>query len=430
MNLRLDSLSRLNRDAKLLILVSGVSAVSFFGIQMLLKVLYVLRLGHGPEFVGWFNGTSSLAYMGMGIPSGALGGRFGTRRIMMIGAVIMIIGMFFLPLTEFVPSWAWDVWPLVSQATLTAGWSMFNVNLVPALMAVTTAADRDGTYALSNASRLLGTVAGTLAGGELPGLFARLSGGSLDAPDPYRNALFVGAAFATASLVPLIMMRPVQGTVVRPQVRTEARGAFPKLPIALMIGYVYLRHAGWATCQSFSNAYMDVDLHLSASSIGLITGAGQFLAMLGSLLTPRLAARWSNGWTLVASTVGVAVSLVPMALVPHWVPAAIGRLGVFVLAAIWISALQVFQMELVDSQWRSLAYGTVSMAMGLGFSTTSLTGGYIIAATGYQTLFWVGSGLSLIAATMFGFLLNRRILVPAASEATDHSSADSQTAPT
>lgn len=430
MNLRLDALSRLNRDAKLLITVSGVSAVSFFGIQMLLKVLYVLRLGHGPEFVGWFNGTGALAYMTMGIPSGALGGRFGTRRIMMIGAVVMIAGMLFLPLTESVPSWAWNAWPFVSQVTLTAGWSMFNVNLVPALMAVTTASDRDQTYALNNASRLLGTVAGTLVGGQLPGLFARFLDRSLDAPDPYRYALFVGAAFATTSFAPLIMMRPVQGTVVRPQVRTEARGAFPKLPIALMIGYVYLRHAGWAACKSFSNAYMDVELHLSASSIGLITGAGQFLAMLGSLVTPRLAARRSNGWTLVASTVGIAIFLVPMALFPHWIPATVGRLGIFVLAAVWISALQVFQMELVESQWRSLAYGTVSMAMGLGFSTISLSGGYIIAAAGYQTLFWIGSGVSLLAATVLGFLLNRRILVPAAATATEHSPADPQTAPT
>lgn len=429
MNLRLDALSRLNRDVKLLILVSGVSAVSFFGIQMLLKVLYVLRLGHGPEFVGWFNGTGALAYMGMGIPSGALGGRFGTRRIMMIGAVIMILGMLFLPLTESVPSWAWTIWPFVSQVTLTAGWSMFNVNLVPALMSVTTAADRDKTYSLNNASRLLGTVAGTLAGGELPGLFARFLDKSLDAPDPYRYALFVGAAFATTTLVPLILMRPVQGTVVRPQARTEAWGAFPKLPIALMIGYVYLRHAGWATCKSFSNAYMDVELHLSASSIGLITSAGQFLAMFGSLITPRLAARRGNGWTLVASTVGIAIFLVPMALFSHWIPATVGRLGIFVLAAMWISALQVFQMELVESQWRSLAYGTVSMAMGLGFGTISLSGGYIIAATGYQTLFWIGAGLSLLAATVFGLLLNRRILIPAA-EATDHSPADPQTAPT
>ena len=49
--------SRLERDAKLLIVVSGTAAIGYFGIQMLLKVLYILRLGHGPEYVGAFKAT-------------------------------------------------------------------------------------------------------------------------------------------------------------------------------------------------------------------------------------------------------------------------------------------------------------------------------------------------------------------------------------
>jgi MFS family permease len=92
------SFPRYGRDAKLLIAVSGVFAISFFGIQMLLKVLYILRLGYGPEYVGLFGASSALAYMAMGLPSGALGSRIGARKIMLLGGVLTVLGMAILPL--------------------------------------------------------------------------------------------------------------------------------------------------------------------------------------------------------------------------------------------------------------------------------------------------------------------------------------------
>jgi predicted MFS family arabinose efflux permease len=54
-------------------------------------------------------------------------------------------------------------------------------------------------------------------------------------------------------------------------------------------------------------------------------------------------------------------------------------------------------MELVDERWRSLAYGAVSMAMGLGYGSTSLAGGYIISWWGYRRLFSIGIALCLLA---------------------------------
>jgi predicted MFS family arabinose efflux permease len=105
------------------------------------------------------------------------------------------------------------------------------------------------------------------------------------------------------------------------------------------------------------------------------------------------------------TTLGTAICLLPLALIPNWVAAGLGRASIQVLSAIWLPALQVFQMEMVDGEWRSLAYGAISMAMGMGFGTTSLAGGYIIAAWGYPRLFLIGVGLSAIAgAFMWGML--------------------------
>jgi len=373
---------------------------------MLLKTLYVLRLGHGPAYIGWFGAAGSITYMSMSLPSGALGTRFGTRTVLLAGAVIMLAGMALLPLTESVPLWARNGFPIVSEVVATVGWCMVSVNLVPGLTATTTVRSRNRAFALYSAFASLGMLVGTLVGGLLPGFFGKTVSQTLDIPGPYRMALWTAAIPCAVAFIPLGLLRTSGQVAIRGQARTPGR--FPFVSVVPMIVYVLLRHSGWATCQAFCTPYMDVGLHLSASAIGLITSAGQALAILAPLITPRLAARYSNGWTLIMSTLGVSICLLPLALIPHWTAAGLGRLGILVLSAIWLPAFQVFQMDMVDSEWRGLAYGAVSMAMGLGFGTTSLAGGYIIAAVGYRTLFLLGVGLSLAGAAYLWILLKRR----------------------
>lgn len=404
---KLPPLSDFRRDTKLLITASGLFSISFFGIQALLKVLYLLRLEYGLEYIGIFSATGALAYMTMSMPSGALGGRFGPRRIMLTGGVVTVIGMAILPLTESMPGWARFGWPIASQAVTSFGWSMFNVNLIPALMGATTARNRNSTYALNSMMKGLGTFVGTVCGGLLPGLLAGLLGQSMDAPAPYRLALWIGAILAVAGLIPLGLVKPVQTVVERTPAETTA--PFPLLPFVILAAHVVLSQAGWATCQAFCNAYMDTDLRLSPAAIGALTGVGQFFAILAPLIAPRLARRYSNGWTLMAATLGIAVSLLFLALFSNWATAGIGRLGVMVLAAIRMPALQVYQMELVDSQRRSLAYGIISTVMGFGFASVGLAGGYIVAARGYQSLFLLGTVLSMAGSAVMWGMLKRPI---------------------
>lgn len=87
MNLPTTTFSQLARDARLLILSTGLLAISFFGIQMLLAVLYVLRLGYSVEYVGLFNASGALTYILASLPAGAVGSRFGLRAAMVAGGV-------------------------------------------------------------------------------------------------------------------------------------------------------------------------------------------------------------------------------------------------------------------------------------------------------------------------------------------------------
>lgn len=393
MRVRLPSGARFSRDAWLLIAASCIFSVSFYGVHNLLRVLYVLRLGHGPEYVGVFGASSALTYMGMGLPSGALGQRFGARGVMLVGSVIMVIGMIALPLVEFLPASFGILWPIATQIFMTAGWSMVNVSIIPGLMAATTPEERSGVYAANGAVRSLGTFAGTIVGGLLPGLFGGIIGRTLDAPDPYRYALWVAAAITVTAIAPIALLRIARPAP--PAARVGGADAFPMGTMAVLLSHVALVHGSWATLQAFGNAYMDTDLLLPASIIGLITGAAQLVATATPLFTPRLVRRSGDAWTLMMSGLAMGISLVPLALIPHWSAAALSRVGNLSLDAMWLPTLQLYQMERVTERWRTLAYGIMNAVMGLSFGLVSLIGGYIVTASGYRAIFAVGVGLSV-----------------------------------
>jgi MFS family permease len=405
MKLRLRALSQFNRETRLLIVTSGIISASFFGIHSLLRVLYLLRLGYGPEYVGLFSAAGAFTYTSMGLPSGMLARRFGVGKVMLIGGIITILGMAILPLVEFLP--AQSVWPIVSQIVQTTGWSMFNVNWVPALMAVTTAQERTSAYALNGMLKGVGTFIGTTVGGLLPGFFASAFSLAPDAPRTYGYGIWVGVAVGLVSLVPLSRAGKLEPPIPT-GTNVAAQSAFPFLPVALTVLYVFLSHSGWAVCRAFSSAYMDTVLALPPVTIGLISGVGEFAAILSPLLAPQLARYRGDGWTLMVVSLGMGISLLPIILASNWTAIGLANTAVLALAAIRMPALQVFQMELVDVRWRPLAYGAASMAMGFSFGSISLAGGYIIASAGYRTLFATGAGVSVVGAVLMWIILRRQ----------------------
>jgi predicted MFS family arabinose efflux permease len=74
-------------------------------------------------------------------------------------------------------------------------------------------------------------------------------------------------------------------------------------------------------------------------------------------MTTRLAKRPGNERILTAAMIGTAISMVPLGFVGHGAAFALAQMGVVALSADWMTTLQVFQMESVDPQWRSVTYG-------------------------------------------------------------------------
>jgi len=345
-------------------------------------------------------------FMFMSLPAGVLGDRFGRKKIMMIGGIITILGMFLLPLTEAAPKEYQSIWPMFTQIVLTTGWPMFTVNYVPLLMTVTAPENSSRAYALNSTLRGLGTFFGTLLGGSLPGIFAAAIGPNLDSPGPYRTTLFAGVVLGLTAMIPLFLVKTGRRVDRKQQEKTDER--FPFVLIFLLVLYVCLFHPVWAIVRVFCTAYMDADLNLTPFSIGLVAGAGQFVAILAPLLVPSMTARRGSGWAVMATSVGMIIVLFPLVAFRHWAAAGASVMGILVLSAVWMPLLQIYQMEMVANRWRSMAYGAISMALGLSYGAFSLIGGYVAAAAGYRSVFWLGIVLTTAGAVVMGSILRRQ----------------------
>jgi len=409
---RLPSPRDFSHDARQLIIVTGLISASYFGAFALLRGLFLLRLGYDTAYLGTYYAAGALTFMMMGVPSGAFGQRFGTRATMLAGGCLAVGGMFLLPATALIPAAVRDLWPPLTQIVTVSGWSMLSVNSVPALMLVTTDENRTAAYALTGVLRGIGSFTGTLIGGMLPGLVARVVSRHAPSPvgpqsaSPYAWALFISAISGLASMIPLVRIRGGLRPA-RADTQPVNRGPFPAALVIALIVYVFLRHMGWTTSQAYSAPYMDTDLHLSTPTIGLLTSIGQIAAIGATLLLPQMTGRWSHGRIVALSTTLQLASLALMASLRHWSAAGLGLLGIQVSAGIWLPELQIFQMELVDKGWRGLAYGAVAMAMGLGFGSMSIFGGRLITARGYRELFVIGALFSAVASGLM-MLISRR----------------------
>ena len=397
---------RFHHDVNMLLIVVGLVAVSFFGIQTFLKTFYVLRLGYSMVFFGIFNSASALSYMVMSLPAGALGGRLGLTRTMRLGIVVTVLGMAMLPLTESAPPLFRYYWPVFSMMVVSGGYALFSINMVPALMGLTSDENRNSAYATTGVLRGLGAFVGTPFAGLLPGLIASMIGVGLDNPAPYRLALWLSPAVLALAIFPLMRIGDAERSGKHEE-KPTLPGSFPVAPVSLLILFVWFSQAAGATCYSFCNAFMDVELQLSTFAIGIISSAGQFASIFAPMLLPMLARRRGNGWTLMATTIGGAATMIPLILIPQWFAAALGQFASMVLSAVRMPALQVYQMEMIEKHWRSLAYGAVNTAMGLSFGLVSFGGGQIIEKWGYTNLFALGVSLSFVGATIMWMMLKR-----------------------
>jgi predicted MFS family arabinose efflux permease len=266
--------------------------------------------------------------------------------------------------------------------------------------------ERNHAFSVYLALFALAGFAGSIAGGLLPGVFARLARVSLDHPAPYRYAFLVNIMLVAPGLPVLLATRKVAAGGKRETVRKA--GPLPLAVIATLTLAALLLYAGYGVLWTFFNVYLDAGLHVSVSLIGAVMAVGTLLPGMVALAAPLAMARWGKKRTVLLGYVGMALSLLPLALVPHWVAAGIGYVGYLSLMALVEAALTVFAQEAVAPAWRPTVSGALLMAQGASMAALALGAGYTMAALGYQSPYWIAAGLTAAGAVLFWAIFFRR----------------------
>lgn len=376
------------------------------GVFAVLLNLYLLRLGYGPEPIGLVNAAGMFVFAMASLPAGAIGERFGSRRMMIIGITLMLAGCMLLPLADLLPPAVWLAWLVGANMLLYLGLAFFFVNTAPFVMASVQPEQRTKVFAVQTALLSFSAFVGSLVGGILPPLFSNLLGMPDQQPAPYRFALITGGLMLLPAIFAIRAARPRVGVRAdEPGSPAEPIGADVVAPIfgilALIALVRLLQVAGIAATTTYFNVYLDAALMVPTAQIGMILAAGRLLGVPAALATSALTARFGNKRVVIGATIGSAISILPLALIPHWGAAALGFIGLTGLSWMRYAASMVYFLEIVPPNRRATVSGTVEMAGGLCFTVITLSGGFIIALLGYQTLFLTAMAITALSALVF-----------------------------
>ncbi|HEX5688658.1 MAG TPA: MFS transporter, partial [Roseiflexaceae bacterium] len=183
----------------------------------------------------------------------------------------------------------------------------------------------------------------------------------------------------------------------------------PIAALLVMMGLVrLLQVSGLAATTTFFNVYLDRELLVPTAQIGAIIAAGRLLGVPAALATSTLTARYGNRAVVIAATIGTALSILPIAFVPHWSVAGLGFVGVVGFSWIRYASSLVYFLELVPPSRRATVTGVMEMSAGFCFTAITLSGGYTIELLGYQSLFLAGAALTGVSALLFWLFFRNR----------------------
>lgn len=407
------SVRRYGRDVRLVLAVSAMLSFTVDGVFPVIFNLYILRMGYGPEFVGQANSVALVVFSLASLPAGTLGTRFGARRVMVSGVVISLLSTWALTLSDSLPAHVKPWWIMGIFSLLYLGVAFYFVNSSPALVNALPASERSRVISVQSAlNNFLAFVGGPVAG-FIPVLLVSTLGWPIHDPATYRVPLLVAGILLVVATALILAARTLDG-----HKESEAEGE-PAAPtgaptVAIAFGSTllimsiirFLTTAGSGSALTFFNVYMDDALSVPTSTIGLVVALAHLIAVFGALSVPALTRRLGNGPAAVVATVGVALSMIPLGLIPLWPAAGAGFMAMYALTSVRYSAFFVYMMDVTPPRLRTTMAGVGEFAGGLSFALASLLGGYAIVRLGYDWLF-VGAGLVTAAGAVMLWLYIR-----------------------
>lgn len=361
--------------------------LSYLGVGVLSLIfnLYLVRLGYNEAFIGAFNAVYTLA---MGVTCLALGfliNRFGNWLCIVWGTAQFVVTSIILCfLTAPVPL-------LIFGGLIGIGSAFILTTQMPFVIEWTPRAHTSTIAALSSALNSASVMFGSLVGGVLPGVIARVASLDSGGVEPYRWTLVVGAVATGVSLIPMLLM----GEARRQRHHSEFQVAHAQLPshrvrrqarrdVLALVLLGLLLALGCGAVEPFYNVLLE-GMGTPASQIGLIFALSGLVATVLSIAGPPLA----NRIGLVAAQLWTRLIHVPFHLAIILLPTPL--LVSLAYATRRLSGSMAWPLEsshvggLLPPSARAHAFGLRSASWNFGYAVAAFISGQVIAATGSYT---------------------------------------------
>ncbi|MHB0876023.1 MAG: MFS transporter [Anaerolineae bacterium] len=402
----------ISRNARLFLWMVFLSNVGVSGVFLLLYNLYLVQLGYNEDFIGLLTLVQMGAIAIGAVPAGSLSERFGSKRVMVAGTVV--VGFSTTGMCLFTQP---GLLALLNFAT-GIGFAMRIVPYTPFLVRNTTRAERTLVFAANSAAISIAGTFGNLVGGQLPAIFDRVFslGGGTSIP-AYRLSLVVGALIGILAAIPMAIAG--EDTTYAANGAGSAATPAPPEPstavrrdVVSFVAVTALFAISGACISPFTNVYFSRVLHLQASAISLVFSLSSVLAALATVGASSVAERLGKVRAMVYIRLAGLPLLLLVALFSNvWIGiSAIVLRNVSEMASWPLDGAFLAEVVPVRRQARIVAFRSV--AWNGCWAVTGFLAGQVIVRVGYSPLFAAAGILLVIGAATYHFAFSRHEAAP------------------
>ena len=391
----LDS-SHFHRNIRLLF-TTRIVRLFCYGFLSVVLALYLAQAGLNEEIIGLLFTLTLAGDAGITLWLTTSADRFGRRRTLLIGALLMAgAGLVFLITRN----------PLLLMAAAIIGVISPSGNEIGPFLSVEQASltqllpdeRRTQTFAWYNLSGSFATATGALTGGWLAQI---LQGGGMNAFNSYRVVL---AGYALGGVLLAVLFLFLSAAIEVPKEMRQAAaqrtlGLHRSRNVVLRLSALFAvdAFAGGLVIQSMVAYWFHVKFGIEAGLIGSIFFGANILAGISALLAGRLAKKIGLINTMVFTHIPSNILLMLVPLMPN-LPLAIGvLLARFSISQMDVPTRQSYTMAVVAPDERSAASGVTAIARSVGAAISpSLTGIFLSVPLLLSAPFFLSGGLKII----------------------------------
>ncbi len=387
------------RDIKLFLIYALFCNIGI-GAFALLFNLYLVQLGYREDFIGLFNGLSTVALALGALALGRLLNRFGSWWCITYGTAAYVTA-------SAVLAFMTGKYSILAVGLLQGvGTAFIFVPLMPFVIEHARPEVRSTVAALALSLTSVSATIGSLLSGWAPRLLGPLLGLPVPGAGSFRLGLVISLALTALALLPMWLMRQArlpqtqhtaQHLLVTSEERREREARRHAFAFVATGGLLSL---GAGAVIPFYNVFLS-SIGLRASTIGVIYALASLLGALLGLFSPVIARRLGSlDAVLVIRLLPVPFYLalvvlpnVPVAVIAH------------VIRAISISMAwpidSTMVADILPPNARANAFSLRSAAWNLGFALASFVAGPVIVAAGYGPVFLAFVFFSLVSMAIF-----------------------------